>query len=84
MFKVIVNAAYMIMLNWEIYECHHQSSLSLTLMSKYRFIPCRRVILETRDPLLGACNSHNKQMHRHFYIFIFGYFSREIGQFQST
>ena len=38
----------------------------------------------SRNQLLGACNSHNKPMQRHFYKqSIFRYFSREIGQFQS-
>ena len=38
-----------------------------------------------RYPLLGACNSHNKPMQRHFSDqSIFRYFPREIGQSQST
>ena len=38
-----------------------------------------------RSPLLGACNSHNKPMQRHFCRPVYTrYFSREIGQFQST
>ena len=39
----------------------------------------------SRSSLLGACNSHNKPMKRHFYRPVyFSIFSREIGQFQST
>ena len=48
-----------------------------------------RLLYLTRSPLLGACNSHNKPMQRHFYRPVYfhisgRYFSREIGQFQST
>ena len=39
----------------------------------------------SRNPLLEACNYHNKPMQRHFYRPVyFRYFPREIGQFQST
>ena len=39
-----------------------------------------------QEPLLWACNSHNKQMLLRLFLGIFfvRYFSREIGQFQST
>ena len=35
--------------------------------------------------LLGACNSYNKTVQQHFYRPVYlSYFSRQIGQFQST
>ena len=45
----------------------------------------RRYLYLIRSPLLGACNSHNKPMQRHFDRPVyFAIFFRQVSQFQST
>ena len=71
--------------------CHQKGHKVLVLFHAAMKI-CAKHRLDLLDliswgwsPLLGAYNSHNKPMQRHFYRPVyFSYFSREIDQFQCT